>query len=408
MIRALTVFLAAAYGAIAQSDAGLDLWVRVRAHVRAAAAGLPNYSCQETMDRSIQGRTGQIEFRERLRLDVLFTDTTEMFAWPGSSEFTSEQLENWIGAGAIGNGDFATELLNLFVVSAATVKYEALETRDQHALHRFDFHMPLFNSRYTVAVGGRSATLAYSGSFWVDPESLDIIRLETRAEEIPSYLACSEVRHSVTYGRPGAGERVLPSAAELTIISRDGHLSRNTIVFSGCRQYTASSSLLFTPAPDIVEATKPKSQKAIPAGVELALRLERPIAIRESAAGDPIVARLDSAVSSGGIMLPKGTRVLGRVRRLEQHLSSTPWTLVGLQFFGAEAPDGLVLFGARLVGPRSTPDVIRMVNNRWEIQPGKAGLHIEDGGATTGVGLFRLPGRAPQVERGLRMLWKTQ
>ena len=134
MIRALTVFLAAAYGVTAQTDAGLDLWVRVREHVRASAAGLPDRSCQETMDRTIQGRTGQIEFRERLRLDVLFTDSTELFAWPGSAEFTSEQIESWIGAGAIGNGDFAAELFNLFVVSAATVKYVGPETRGTSAI----------------------------------------------------------------------------------------------------------------------------------------------------------------------------------------------------------------------------------------------------------------------------------
>lgn len=408
MIRGLTAFLAAACGLAAQTDAGLDLWVRVREHVRASAAGLPKYSCQETMDRSIQGRTGQTEFRERLRLDVLFTDTTELFAWPGSSEFTSEQLESWNGAGAIGNGDFATELLNLFVISAATVKYAGLETRDQRAVHRFDFHMPLFSSRYTLAVGGKSAITAYSGSFWVDQESLDIMRLETRAEEIPSDLDCSEVRHSITYGRPGPGERVLPSAAELTIVSRDGRESRNTIAFSECRQYTASSSLSFTTPPDIVEPARPQSQRTLPADVVLVLRLERPIPVGDSAAGDQIVARLDNAVNSPGILLPKGTRVLGRIRRLEQHLSSPSSTLVGLQFFAAEAPDGPVLFSARLIGPRSTPGVTRVVNNQLEIQPGVAGLNIEDDGTRTGVGIFGIPGKELRVERGLRMLWKTQ
>jgi hypothetical protein len=38
------------------------------------------------MERSIQGYGGQTEFRERLRLEVLFAETTELFAWPGSSD----------------------------------------------------------------------------------------------------------------------------------------------------------------------------------------------------------------------------------------------------------------------------------------------------------------------------------
>src|SRR5690349_13730604 len=116
-----------ACGAAAQTDAGLDLWIRVREHVRASAVRLSNFSCQETMERSILSPAGQIEFRERLRLEVLFTETTELFAWPGSSEFTSEALESWISAGAINNGDFAAEVLNLFVISAASVRYVDLD-----------------------------------------------------------------------------------------------------------------------------------------------------------------------------------------------------------------------------------------------------------------------------------------
>src|ERR1700691_1304143 len=115
MIRALTLILAAAYGATAQTDAGLELLGRVRQHLNASVAGLPNYTCQETMERSIHGPTGQIEFRERLRLEVLVAETTELFAWPGSTDFTAKPLESWIGAGAIGNGNFAADLYNLFV-----------------------------------------------------------------------------------------------------------------------------------------------------------------------------------------------------------------------------------------------------------------------------------------------------
>jgi hypothetical protein len=410
MIRALTMFMAAAYGLTAQTDAGLDLWVRVREHIRATAAGLPNYSCQETMERSIQGSNGQIEFRERLRLEVLFAETTELFAWPGSSEFTSEPLQNWIGAGAIGNGDFETELLNLFVVSAATVKYAGLETRDPRALHRFDFHMPILNSGYSLTIQGKSATTAYSGSFWVDQESLDIVRLETRAEAIPSDLDCSDAHQSVTYGRVRLGirERLLPSSGELAIVNRDGHESRNTIGFSNCRQYTASSSLSFTTPPDIDAEARPRFDRALPADLALVLRLEQPISVVESAAGDQIVARLDKPVDAGSVVLPKGTRVLGRIRRLEQHLTSPPSILIGLQFFAAESRDGLLTFSARLTGPRSTPDTIKVVNTRFESVPGAAGLDIQDDGTRTGVGSFRVPGKELRLGRGLRTVWKTQ
>jgi hypothetical protein len=421
MIRALALFMAVTCGMTAQTDAGLDLWVRVREHIRASAAGLPNYTCQESMERSIQTPTGRIEFRERLRLEVLFAETTELFAWPGSSEFTSEPLQAWIGAGAIDNGSFATELLNLFVISAATVKYAGIEKRDQRALHRFDFHIPILNSGYKLTINGKSATTAYSGSFWVDQESLDIARLDTRAEGIPSDLDCRDARQSVTYGRVrlGADQRLLPSAVELTIVNGDGHESRNTIAFNNCSQYAASSSLSFTTPPDIAAAARPRPQQALPSHVTLVLRLEQPISVDESAAGDQIVARLDKAVKAGSLLLPKGTRVLGRIRRLEQHLSSPPSILVGLQFFGAEAPEGLLTFSSRLTGPPALPGTAPAVDGVFENVPGAggvdnenapstAGLDIEDDGTGTGVGSFRVSGKKLRIGRAFRTVWETQ
>ena len=163
MIRALTVLVAAAYGMTAQTDAGLDLWVRVREHVRASLAELPNYTCQETMERVINDPGGKIEFRERLRLDVLVTASQELFAWPGSTGFTTDPIESRIGTGAIGTGTFAAELHNLFLASTATVKYGGLETRDRQNLYRFDFHTQLLGSQYSLTVKGKSATTAYSG-----------------------------------------------------------------------------------------------------------------------------------------------------------------------------------------------------------------------------------------------------
>ncbi len=345
-----------------------------------------------------------------MRLEVLVAESTELFAWPGSTDFTAKPLESWIRSGAIGTGNFAAELHNLFVVPAATVKYVGLETLRQRSLHRFDFFTPLLSSRYTMIVHGMSAITAYSGSFWVDRDSLDIVRLETRAEAIPPYLDCDAARESVDYGRVrlGVSARLLPSAAELSLVSRDSHESRNTIAFSRCRHYTAGTSLSFTTPPDSAPAVRPEPRLPLQSDLTLILRAEQPLSIGESAVGDPIVAILDKAVNSGAVRLPKGTRVLGRIRRLEQHFTSPVSILVGFQFFAAEAPDGRIRFSARLTGPRATPDVIRMVRERPEIELGAAGLDIDDDGASTGIGSFRVAGKDLRLERGFRTFWKTQ
>jgi hypothetical protein len=44
----------------------------------------------------------------------------------------------------------------------------------------------------------------------------------------------------------------------------------------------------------------------LPADVQMYLRLNQPISSEESAAGDPITARLDKAVKAGDIHLPSG------------------------------------------------------------------------------------------------------
>jgi hypothetical protein len=263
-----------------------------------------------------------------------------------------------------------------------------------------------------VTVRGKSAITAFAGSFWVDQESLDLVRLESRAEEIPPDLDCNEVRESVTYGRVrlGVNERLLPSSAELALVRREGGESRNTIAFSKCLHYTAATSLSFTTPrdPAVPVRARPQPELELPAGVALVLRLEQPISIGESAAGDRIVARLDKKVTSGSVLLPKGTRVLGRIRRLERHFSSPASILVGLQFFAAEAPEGRITFRARLTGPEATPDVMKLVNDDLEIVHGAPGLDIEDDGASTGVGSFRVLAKELNLQRGFRTLWKTQ
>jgi hypothetical protein len=252
--------------------------------------------------------------------------------------------------------------------------------------------------------------MAYSGSFWVDQESLDLVRLEMHAEDIPADLDCSEAHQSVTYGRLrlGAGERLLPSSAELVLINREGHASRNTISYNKCRQYTASSSMSFTTPPDLSAPTGTRSLRSLPADVVLNLRLDQPTSLGESAAGDQIMARLDKALTSGTLFLPKGTRVLGRIRRLEQHARSPASILVGLQFFAAEAPDGRITFRAHLTGPRAIPNEVKVVNNRFEGMPGLPGLDIEDDGTKTGVASFRISGKELHIDRGFRTLWKAQ
>jgi hypothetical protein len=173
------VFVAFCLAALAQPETSSDLTQRVRQHTQASIAGLPNYSCLETMNRSVHNAAGQLQFRERLRLEVLMTETTELFAWPGSSNFKPADSEQWIGSGAIATGSFGSYLQNLFVAGAGALTYSGEEVRD----HR-------------VAIRGNIVQTGYSGTFWVNKETLDLSRLEAKVDEIPVGIDCREARES--------------------------------------------------------------------------------------------------------------------------------------------------------------------------------------------------------------------
>ena len=294
------------------------------------------------------------------------------------------------------------------VLLAATVKYASQEILDRQNLYRFDFHAPLFGSPYSLAVNGKSATTAYSGSFWVNKESLDIVRLERRAEEIPTDIDCREAHDSILYGRMdlGVSQRLLPLAAELVIVARNGRESRNTIAFSQCRRYTAEASISFDTTSDRKLLSQPSSQH-LPAGVTLPLHLEQPISIGKSAVGDEVEARLDKAVRSGSLLLPKGTLLLGRIWRLEQHFTKPVYNLIGLQFFVAETPGARSTFNARLIGPRAIDQVVKVIGDKLEVESSVAGLNIEDDRMSTGIGTFRLPGKILRLQNGFRTIWKS-
>jgi hypothetical protein len=411
MIRAFIVIIAATYSATAQTDFGLELLGRVRQHIEANLTELPDYTCQETMERSISAPNGQIEFRERLRLEVLFTSTGELFAWPGSADFTSQPLESWISAGAIGNGSFGAELRNLFVASSATLEYAGFERQNQKPVYRFNFHTPPLSSRYSLVANGKSAITAYSGSFWVNQDSLDIVRLEHRAEDIPAELNLRDAHDSIDYGpaRFGTSERLLPSATELVLVNHDGDESRNTITFSQCRHYTAVSSISFNSAVEPAIRLQQHPNSHLPAGVPLDLRLDQPIIIGSSAAGDELVARLDKAVKAGGVSLRKGTLVFGRIRRLEQHLTKPGSNLIGLQFFAAQTPREHITFSTKLTGPRAVEEVARIATQyKVEIMSAVVGLDIADDGTETGIGTFRIPAKQLRLPRGFHTVWETK
>jgi hypothetical protein len=93
--------------------------------------------------------------------------------------------------------------------------------------------------------------VAAKGSFWFDPVSLDLLRLEVYGEDIPDSLRLDEavIRNSYARARIGVSDALLPQRSEVTMTYFSGVTNRNVIEFSRCREYGAESKINFDAPP---------------------------------------------------------------------------------------------------------------------------------------------------------------
>jgi hypothetical protein len=268
-LPAITVLAACtAAGLPAQDLAGQELpeWVlmlsRVKRQARAAFTGIPNYACEETIQRfARRPRTPGFKELDTLRFEVAVVDGKELYARRGAGQFGDVDVLKTISEGAIGTGSFSTVGRNLFVYDHARVTATAKEKLGDLDTIRFDFETSAMFAGNQISSGGASANTAVRGSYWADAATLDIVRIEEDAAEIPMFLGVTQEATVVDYRRIpiGSSKALLPARAELTMANSDGRRTRNITEFSNCRQYGSESTIHFG-EPETVPIT-PAKQK---------------------------------------------------------------------------------------------------------------------------------------------------
>jgi hypothetical protein len=232
----------------------------------------------------------------------------------------------------------------------------------------------------------------YSGSFDVDAEALDLIRLEVIADDIPPHLSIQSARDEMYYARVaiGNGEFLLPQSSELVLISMDGTEGRNRVRFSDCRQYTGESTISFDEAPPQPDLPPPASPVTVelPIGLSLDVELTTPIGLQPPIIGTPFEGLLrGNARHRGSTAVPKGAIVRGRL--LEGRPLPRSGVAVALMLFEVEFP------GAR-AGIHAVPEEI-------------GSALVLGGGSRIGVdkqGIIYMSGAAATLHKGTRMLWR--
>jgi hypothetical protein len=280
--------------------------------------------------------------------------------------------------------------------------------------------MSLSMSGYIISRGPVADTVAEKGSFWADPETHDLLRLEIHADEIPPGLGYAEVSTAISYARVRIGERdvLLPAGADVHTRDLDGDENLNRITFTNCRAYHAESTLSFGAAPAEAAAASARPQKAdatLPAGGEVTITLTTPIG-----ANSAVGARVEGTVTaSGGIRLSAGSVASGVIRRLEHYPDLGGYYIVGLEFTEIETPASrLRLSGDLLSVEGATGVAMALTDTTMETTGARNGLPMAtytqrqttkaSASDLPGVGTFFVRGGRLNVPAGLRLRWKTR
>ncbi len=385
--------------ATADSRAGLPpgtfLLARIKRRVGEEMARLPDYTCLETAQRYAKapGPKSVIQPLDTLRLEVLDTGDQELYARPGARGFQRENPASFVDTGLTGTGIFALYLRNLLVNGNGICRYRGEEEVNARRAARYDFRVPLLGSGMIIRLESISAAVATKGSFWVDPGSLDLLRLAVEADEIPPGLPLASSTWTIEYGRMNIGTRsvLLPQTAAIDLRETNGREARNLIEFTHCQEFHAESAVRFDDAAPAPGGLPPSEAPAevLPGGLVVALALNAPLS-SDDPAGAEIEGRIAANVmQKGKTVLGQGVVVRGRIRRIEPASGASARSTLVLEFTEIEAAGAPLRFFA-------------------DLEEADAPASVERRRQLPGVGAISLAGNRFTLPRGFRMVWRTR
>ena len=403
---------------------GVVLLGAVKRHIRDELQRLPNISCLETVRREHQPPNGKWRPTDTVRLEVLTNGVTELYASPGDRTFSERHPITYASSGTLSDGYFGVYLKTILVTGSVSYTYRGEEEIGGARLARWDYHLPEMWSGQRIDLPEGSGKVGLNGSFWADPKTLDVLRLDLNAEDFPPAVPLTEAFWSIRLARTSLDEGVavlLPQAAEFRMTRFTGDGSRSRIDFTQCRVFGAESRINFD-APDsapqpakFATASLDDTLRTLPAGLKVAVKLRSRISA-QTAVGALIDGLVAGSVSSKGrVIIAAGSPVRGRIRQLEYSADPIPHFVVAVEFTEVELNGIRHRFYADLV----EIGFARGVEQELTVSS-KASASRDFGGAagyrTEVLSMPRLPGVATvfikgeklELPAGFQTIWKTR
>ena len=249
VIRWIFSFLIFSFSAQSQSVENPDqLLQRIRKRMLAHTSQLSNYTCHEVIDRLTRPiNSGRLEHTDRLELEVAFVGNEELFSRPGEAQFREREVHNIVTTGTISNSAFGSHIETVLSGDDAALRYVGESKADGHKTFRYDFSVPQMKSHFLVRHNSAEGIVGFKGSFWVDAETLDLVRVELKAEDMPGYIGMNLVQESLHYRtmQIGRAEFILPRNSQLSTFDRSGNYSLNMIKLEKCREFSGESVVTY-------------------------------------------------------------------------------------------------------------------------------------------------------------------
>jgi len=398
---------------------------QIRRNVQESVLRAPDYACLETVERFGRANAkARFHRLDTLQLEVAVIGNKEVYGWPGAESFEDVAPAELVAGGTVSTGEFIQLLRAVFVGGTPAITWHGEEEIRGRSALRYDYELPMFGYRSKVTLAAGSGDVSLKGSFWADAETLELLRLESQANEIPPMLPLAGMTSRIDYGTMTVqGRRVwFPQTAEMKLVELSGQEARNRIEFSHCRQYTGTATLSFGD-PNVEPAAAPRQFERIdlPPGVALELRLETAIDSARTGVGESITARLASdAVHKKKVLIPAGAVVKGRLRRLEKSSELKPHFVVGLEFMSIENEKvrgrffGVLEEVQQVGGLARTLKASTSKSTNFSGGDVTQGFRVEAGSSEIlnlreipGVGSFFMLGEAFKLPKGMKMTWRT-
>jgi len=335
------------------------LLARVRAKAAEDSTRIPRYVCRQRIQRQvfedpkkISGCAGilaepaaklRLASQDQAKLDVMLADDHEFFSWPGRHRFDVKSQAELLVGGTAGSGDFASFRMDILGLDSVSMDY-AGSCGD--ACARFRYSVPHGASGYVLRNSAGTFTVAYHGTFDVDPRSAGMLRLSVIAGEFPVVQpeVCA-IRTQIDYASSssGAGNFTIPSITQKSLVLGDGSHFETRVAYEQCREFSSESVVTFAEDP----ATSTPSARPAPPGPaplsEFEVQLVSTIYSEKSFAGEALEAALMRPIhDSTSREIPAGTIVRGHLAQIERVFAPRKAIVIAIRF------DAMVLSGVEV------------------------------------------------------------